>query len=117
MVIAVMVAFLASVYIVWRIVGAVLKLVIFLVVFAAGYCVAYGIGQFGGHPQEPWVYALEALALAWAVNLIRAKIARTVAMVAILAVGRLTGWFGLGTKAIVPEPQGSKLKQAQPHKN
>src|SRR5579863_8684883 len=99
MLIAAVAAFLGSVYIVWKIVGAVVKLVFFLVAFAVGYAIAYGLGQFGGHPQALWVYAGEALAFAWAINLIRAKIARAVVGAAILGIGQISGWFGFAPKS------------------
>lgn len=99
MLIAAVAAFLGSVYLVWKVVGAAIKLFFFLVAFAVGYAVAYGLGQLGGHPQALWVYAAEALAFAWAINLIRAKVARMIAGFAILGIGQLTGWFGFAPKA------------------
>ena len=111
MLVAAVAAFLGSVYIVWKLVGAVVKLLFFLVAFGVGYAVAYGLGQLGGHPQALWVYAGEALAFAWAVNLIRAKIARAVVGFAILGLGQITGWFGFAPKV---EP-AEKADQAPAH--
>ena len=99
MLIAAAAAFLGSVYVIWKLVGAAVKLVFFLVAFAVGYAAAYGLGQFGGHPQATWVYAGEALAFAWVVNLIRAKVARLVAGFVILGLGQVTGWFGFAPRA------------------
>jgi hypothetical protein len=98
MLIASVAAFLGSVYLIWKVVGAAIKLLFFLVAFAIGYAVAYGLGQFGGHPQAQWVYAGEALAFAWAVNLIRAKVARAIVGFAILGVRQVSGWFGFAPK-------------------
>ena len=102
MLIAAVAAFLGSVYLVWKVVGAAIKLFFFLVAFAVGYAAAYGLGQFGGHPQALWVYAGEALAFAWALNLIRAKVARIIAGFVILGLGQVTGWFGFAPK-VAPE--------------
>lgn len=99
MLIAALAALLGSIYVVWRIVGAVVKLTFFLSAFAIGFGLAYGFGQLGGHPQAMWVYAGEGVVFAWVVNLIRAKIARTVAGLAVLGLGHLTGWFGFAPHA------------------
>lgn len=102
MLIAAGVALLGSAYAIWKLVGAAIKLMIFLASFVVGFGVAYALGQFGGHPQALWVYAGEGIGFAWVVSLIRAKIARTVAGLAVLGLGHLTGWFGFAPKSAEP---------------
>jgi hypothetical protein len=118
MLIAAVAAFLGSVYLVWKVVGAAIKLFFFVVAFAVGYAVAYALGQFGGHPQALWVYAGEALAFAWAINLIRARVARAVVGFAILGLGQVTGWFGFAPKAApdsTADQQPTHAKKAPGH--
>jgi hypothetical protein len=98
MLIAAVTAFLASVFVIWKLVGAVMKLMFFIIAFGLGYGVAYLIGQLGGHPQAQWVYAGEGLAFAWVINLVRAKVARAIATFIILGVGQVTSWFGFAPK-------------------
>ncbi len=115
MLIAAVTAFLASVFVIYKLVGAAVKLFFFVAAFGVGYGIAYLLGEFGGHPQAQWVYAGEGLAFAWVLNLIRAKIARAIVGAAVLALGQISGWFGFAPKTATPDKPEKPPVHAKKH--
>lgn len=98
-------AVLGSIYVVWRLVGVAMKVIFFVASFAVGFLVTYGVSELSGHHQPLWVYGGEALAFAWVLSLIRAKIARAITALAVLGLSQITGLFAHKPPPAAPKPK------------
>jgi hypothetical protein len=110
MLFAIAVGVVGSFYLVFKIAGAVMKVLFFAVAFAIGFGLAWGGSLVTGHPEPLWVYAFEGLAFAWVLNIIRAKIARAITAALLLVGTQVYAWIHHQTTQPTPTPHAHHAK-------
>ncbi len=97
-------------WLLWSLAKKLVQIGFFVVAFAIGSGIAYGVAISTGQPVRPEAILAAGLAFAFVWNMIRAKIARVVTAVAVgtmLSLGAHQGWPIFGSKT-QPRPAAEK---------